>query len=185
MPPFLHSVMLEGGRTLTAAMSAIDIALYDALGKKLGVPVYQLLGGAHRHHIPCMVSCAADPAVVAARVAEGWQCIRMGMGSGAEDTSEIQYSGSESATKHTNIQGPRVSKPADPDLFEPRVSIANSIRDFTACRAVVGPAPTLGTDYHTRLSVAEAASLLQKMPLGTLDWIEEPIVRISSFLCAL
>ena len=27
-------------------MSAIDIALYDCLGKKLGVPVYQLLGGA-------------------------------------------------------------------------------------------------------------------------------------------
>ena len=41
-------------------MSAIDIALYDCLGKKLGVPVYQLLGGAHRHHVPCFVSCAAE-----------------------------------------------------------------------------------------------------------------------------
>ena len=40
-------------------------------GKKLGVPVYQLLGGAHRHHIPCMVSCAADVETVKARVAEG------------------------------------------------------------------------------------------------------------------
>ena len=41
--------------------------------------------------------------------------------------------------------------------------------------AAVGPGPTLGTDFHTRLNVAETASLLQKMPLGTLDWIEEPI----------
>ena len=39
----------------------------------------------------------------------------------------------------------------------------------------MGPGPTLGTDFHTRLNVAETASLLQKMPLGTLDWIEEPI----------
>ena len=87
----------------------------------------------------------------------------------------------------------------DPDLFEPRTAIENSIRDFTAVRAfsleplslalgdrgcclcrfpsgaAVGPGPTLGTDFHTRLNVAETASLLQKMPLGTLDWIEEPI----------
>ncbi|MBK5290475.1 MAG: mandelate racemase/muconate lactonizing enzyme family protein [Acidobacteriia bacterium] len=33
------------GGTLYAAMSAIDIALWDIVGKKLGVPVYQLLGG--------------------------------------------------------------------------------------------------------------------------------------------
>ena len=77
-----RSQYFEGGRALTAAISAIDIALHDCVGKKLGVPVYQLLGGAHRHHIPCMVSCAADPQVVAARVAEGWQNIRLAMGNG-------------------------------------------------------------------------------------------------------
>ena len=31
----------EGGRSITGAMSAIDIALHDIAGKKLGVPVYQ------------------------------------------------------------------------------------------------------------------------------------------------
>ena len=31
-------------------------------------------------------------------------------------------------------------------LWEPRVAIANSIRDFTEVRAAVGPGPTLGTD---------------------------------------
>ena len=35
----------EGGRVLTAAISAIDIALHDILAKSLEVPVYQLLGG--------------------------------------------------------------------------------------------------------------------------------------------
>jgi galactonate dehydratase len=33
----------------------------------------------------------------------------------------------------------------------------------------------LGIDYHHRLSVAEAASYCQKMPPGTLDFLEEPI----------
>ena len=35
----------EGGRTITAAISAIDIALHDLVGKALGIPVYDLLGG--------------------------------------------------------------------------------------------------------------------------------------------
>ena len=33
----------------------------------------------------------------------------------------------------------------------------------------------LGIDYHHRLSVAEAASFCQKLPSGTLDFLEEPI----------
>ena len=33
----------------------------------------------------------------------------------------------------------------------------------------------LGIDYHHRLSVGEAASFCQKMPSGTLDFLEEPI----------
>jgi len=34
------------------AKSAVDIALYDLRGKALGIPVYQLLGGAFRHAVP-------------------------------------------------------------------------------------------------------------------------------------
>jgi galactonate dehydratase len=33
----------------------------------------------------------------------------------------------------------------------------------------------LGIDYHHRLSIAETASFCQRMPMGTLDFIEEPI----------
>lgn len=36
---------MGGGTVISAAMSGIDIALWDIKGKALGVPVYQLLGG--------------------------------------------------------------------------------------------------------------------------------------------
>jgi galactonate dehydratase len=42
-------------------------------------------------------------------------------------------------------------------------------------REALGEDVVLGIDYHHRLSVAEAASFCQKMPRGTLDFIEEPI----------
>ena len=46
-----RSQYFEGGRALTAAISAIDIALYDIAGKALGVPVYELLGGKQREYV--------------------------------------------------------------------------------------------------------------------------------------
>jgi galactonate dehydratase len=49
----------EGGRVLSAAISAIDIALYDIAGKTLNVPVYQLLGGKQRDYVPCFATTNA------------------------------------------------------------------------------------------------------------------------------
>jgi L-alanine-DL-glutamate epimerase-like enolase superfamily enzyme len=41
------------------AFSAIDLALWDAAGRRLGVPVYQLLGGAFRQTIPLYNTCVS------------------------------------------------------------------------------------------------------------------------------
>lgn len=42
----------RGGPVLTAALSGIDMALWDIKGKALGLPVHELLGGPTRQRIP-------------------------------------------------------------------------------------------------------------------------------------
>ena len=52
--PVYRGAYFEGGKILAATLSAIDIALWDILGQSLGVPVYQLLGGACRQQRPLL-----------------------------------------------------------------------------------------------------------------------------------
>jgi L-alanine-DL-glutamate epimerase-like enolase superfamily enzyme len=55
------SVRVHGGRSVgVAILSAIDIALWDLKGKALGVPVYQLLGGAFHDPVPCHSSSVSN-----------------------------------------------------------------------------------------------------------------------------
>ena len=146
-----RSQYFEGGRVLQAAISAIDIALYDIKGKALGVPVYELLGGRQRDRIPTFASTSAPPGEemieqAKALIAVGWTAMRL----------------SPSGHGH-------------PDTYEPREHIAATAKWCIRAREELGEDVVLGIDYHHRLSVAEAASFCQKMPSGTLDFLEEPI----------
>ncbi|MBV9537992.1 MAG: mandelate racemase/muconate lactonizing enzyme family protein [Acidisphaera sp.] len=146
-----RSQYFEGGRTLTAAIGAIDIALYDIKGRALGVPVYQLLGGKHRDRVATFATTFAEPGPamldeIRLLVEHGWTCIRV------------------CAAGHQST-----------DVFEPRHSIAATVPWMARAREAAGDGVVLGIEYHHRLSVAEAASFCQKVPRGTLDFIEEPI----------
>ncbi|MCS5609854.1 MAG: galactokinase, partial [Candidatus Poribacteria bacterium] len=48
------------GSVLNAAMSAIDVALWDILGQSVGLPVYQLLGGKCRDKIKVFNNVTGD-----------------------------------------------------------------------------------------------------------------------------
>lgn len=145
-----RSQYFEGGRVITAAISAIDIALYDLLGKRLGVPVYQLLGGQQRSHIPTFASFMTDSTEGALEktqllVDAGWECVR------------VYPSG------------------FDEDTFNPRASLKRTAEQLVAIRNAFGPDLCLGIDLHHRYTVPEIASFCQMMPTGTLDFLEEPI----------
>src|SRR5271156_589554 len=47
----MESVSLDGGHIHRTAVAAIEVACWDILGKSLGVPIYQLLGGKVRESI--------------------------------------------------------------------------------------------------------------------------------------
>ena len=146
-----RSQYFEGGRVLTAAISAIDIALHDIKGKVLGVPVHDLLGGKQRDRVPTFASTHAAPGPGMIEQAKnlvrcGWNCVRLFPGG------------------HENR-----------DIYEPREHIAATAHWCVKAREALGGDVVLGIDYHHRLSIAEAASFCQKMPRGTLDFLEEPI----------
>jgi len=146
-----RSQYFEGGRVLTAAISAIDLALHDIKGKALGVPVHELLGGKQRDRVPSFATTSAAPGPAMIEQAQmlieaGWACMRLSCG---------QHEAK--------------------DIYEPRQSIPVTAKWCTAAREALGSEVVLGVDYHHRLSIAEAASFCQRMPRGTLDFIEEPI----------
>ncbi len=115
----------------SAAISAIDLALWDIKGKALGQPVYNLLGGLTRERIACYPHNVGedDPAAlvddVRRTVADGWRFARWGLPLGGEH-------------------------------FEPAEAVRAGIRALEAVRAEFGDALELCVDVHTRLDPPDA-----------------------------
>ena len=115
----------RGGPVLSSAISGIEQALWDIKGKALGVPVYELLGGAVRDkvrlyaHVPGTTpeECAAAAKKL---VASGYTALKMGV------VSETDW----------------VERPS---------SIDAAVNRFAAVREAVGRDVGLGIDFHGRV----------------------------------
>ena len=171
-----------GGPFHTTPMSAIEIALWDIVGKSLNAPIYKLLGGPTRDQIPVYCHCpaGATPEMFAenasACVARGYQAMKvtlpifygaaakLELGGGQTDQT-FGYSGShgtiEPSHKETEI--------LEPDIFK-RIA-----EFFAAARQAVGPKVHLAVDCHGRLSTANAKCLVEALEPYNLLFIEEPV----------
>lgn len=159
-----RSAYYEGGRIITGTMSAIDIALYDIAGKALGIPVYQLLGGACRNKVFGFATLGSidDPDCLTRlreAIAEGWPAIRY------HPSPRLSHGASQLDAIAGGV----------PCVLDVRESMAVTAERFTEIHRAAAKRIALGIDYHHRLSVAEAAQFCQMIPRGSLAFLEEPI----------
>jgi galactonate dehydratase len=157
----LWQLMFRGGffpagRIGCAAISAIDIALWDIKAKALGVPLYQLLGGQVRDRVVCYPHIRGESTAELVEQAlqkqqEGWQFARF---------------------------DPRVEP--DGSTFEPSAAVRRCIADFAALREAVGEELELIVDVHTRLDPTDAIALCRGLEPYRPYFVEDPI-RMENF----
>ncbi|WP_225728101.1 MULTISPECIES: galactonate dehydratase [unclassified Nocardia] len=140
----------RGGPILSSAVAGIDQALWDIAGKALGVPVWQLLGGAVRDRIRVYSWIGGDrPDAVAEAAVErkqqGFTAIKMNA------SAELE--------------------PID----TPRATLG-IVERVAAVRAAVGDEFDIAVDFHGRLSVAMARRVLPLLEPYLPFFVEEPLV---------
>jgi galactonate dehydratase len=145
-----HNV--RGGPIATAAISGIEIALWDIKGKALGVPVYELLGGACRDRIRAYGNGWTDGTTETPRVAEN-----------AVKAVERGYR----ALKWDPFG--RVTNIVEPEQL--RASIAQ----IRAVRQAVGPDIELLVEAHGKLNVNNAIRAGRMMEEYDPYFFEEPV----------
>ena len=176
-----RSQYFEGGRTITAAISAIDLALHDIKGKALNVPVFELLGGKQRNQVPTFATTSASPGPEMIKQAKeliksGWQAFRLSLSQdGGDEEFESIYSKKFPTFPTSEDNFSNFRRQEDNKIFEPRESLNKTAKWIIEARKELGTEVVLGVDLHHRFSVAEAASFCNKLPQGTLDFLEEPI----------
>jgi galactonate dehydratase len=133
-----------------SALAAVDIALWDLMGKALNVPVYQLLGGRVRDKVVCYPHVGGRTPeelvqrCLAARE-EGWKFVRFSPNTGPEGR------------------------------FEPGEAVRESVRMFDAVRQALGDSVELCFDIHTRLDPADAVRLCRAVEPYRPFFMEDPI----------
>jgi len=134
------------------AWSAIEIALWDILGKSAGLPVHQLLGGKIRNDLRVY--------------ANGWWIGAGGLDDVLERAVAITAQGYD-AIKWDPIPGPRRT-------FISRQDEDAAVARLLALREAVGPKVEIMVDGHRRLAPAQAIRLGERFMEADIAWYEEP-----------
>ena len=161
------------------AVSALDIALWDALGQAVGLPVYQLLGGACRTSVPAYNTCVNagpyrdwdlaldDPGALARELtAEGYLGLKVWPWD--RFAPQIEASGSSGSTGPAGwtAMGP-------PGSYLSPVDLAVGLAMLEQARDAVGERIELLIEGHSRWDLNMAIRIARAVePLGVL-WMED------------
>lgn len=131
-----------------SALSGVDMALWDLLGKSLNVPVYQLLGGKCRETIPAYAS-------------GGWANAE---GIGEQLKQTIAAFGERGHFKAVKMR-----------IGSMDGTVENSIARVRAAREALGPDIKLMADAHGTWNEREARRFCRGVADCNLAWFEEPV----------
>jgi galactonate dehydratase len=142
----------QGGATVMTAISGVEIALWDIIGKACNQPVYRLLGGRCHARLPAY--------------ANGWY-------GGARAPREYAERAREAVGR-----GYRALK-FDPfgtawKELTPEEDEA-AVEAVAAVREAVGPDVGLMIEFHGRLSAGAAEDMIRRLERFRPTWCEEPV----------
>lgn len=160
------------GPVTMAAISAVDMALWDIKGKALNTPVYNLLGGASRQG--CMVYTHANGADIAEAVdavqkemATGYLAVRAQAGiPGVASSYGVPKGGMPYEPAERGLPSESLWSTERYLNFVPKL--------FEKLRKTVGEDVHLLHDVHHRLTPIEAARLGKALEPFYLFWMEDP-----------
>jgi galactonate dehydratase len=142
----------RGSMDLYCAISGIEQALWDVVGKATGQPVYRLLGGAFRSRIRVYANGWArgdDPATVAG---QAQSVVKRGF----------------TALKFDPFPGPWRA-------FIDKNQERRAVERVEAVREAVGPEVDILVEVHRRLAPANAIRVARAMERYAPFWFEEPV----------
>ncbi len=162
----------RNGPVLGNALSGVDMACWDILGKVSGLPVYQLLGGkcrtavdTYRHTSGTSIKEVEDAARKA--IAQGYRYVRVQMA--------IQGLSTYGAKSPSGQPGD-VKTPADgrPQVWEPKPYVRTLPKLFEHLRKQLGDEVELLHDVHERVPPVLALQLAKDLEPYHLFFLEDP-----------
>jgi len=165
----------RNGPVLFNAMSGVDIALWDILGKRAGLPLYQLLGGKVRHGADCYYHASGrDFKEVEDNARKGmslgFRHVRVQGGVPGLSTYGARSADQPAAGTEAEPVGPTNPRA----IWESAGYVRMLPKLFAHLRSTLGDEVQLLHDVHERVQLNEAINLCKALEPYNLFFLEDP-----------
>ena len=166
---------------MKGAGAGVEIALWDIKGKKLGVPMHDLLGGKLRNRIRMYCDCHSGAFWTAEDYARRWHEVRETdiLDPAYEPEAYVEQARSVVAEGFDAIKfDVDVANPWKMDAYDRSISRREHEHIITVVekvREAIGPYVDLAIDLHGSFNLADALRICKDVEHLDLLWLEDPV----------